>query len=658
MEKTLNSIRVAYENWYSEERFDSLLKLLGDYDCGISQVSLFTSCTHSPLTLQTLAERAGVMKKRMKTLRAAGFSAGINHLPTIGHHSEDIPNSLCGPYTHMTGIGGDTCDGSYCMNDRRFLEEYIVPSYRLLANAEPDYIWIDDDVRYGHMPVGNGCFCDGCIALFNSETGSTYTRESLRAALNSGDIPLRNAWLKHNGDAVCRLFTLIGRTVREISPSITLGFMTGERYFEGYDFASFAAALSENGRYELMWRPGGGAYTDRSPDDFIAKAQEIARQNAFLPSYVKSIQSEIENFPYQLIKKSPRSTALEAAIYMTSGCTGAAFNILPSETGEDIGNIAPHLKAIAEMTPFYRLLNEKLTALKPRGIYSGWKINSQAALPEGEWTSMSGGMYAGYSRELFTFGLPEGYTAENASVTTLTGREATVMNDAELEVLLSGGVCLDAGAVDYLDKRGFGSLTGFSVWKKVPVDARELYTAHPINDGIENRIRNCRQAFNYGESVGLVPLSEECKTLSTLIDYHGKTLADCACGIYRNRLGGRICAAGYYPFSWISDYSKTKQLRRLFIYLSDGALPSYVENYTRLRNVTLTGDGRTAVTLLNTNIDELSDISLCVKTDKTSGTLYDMRCNEVKIFAQDAENGYKRFTIKNILPCEMAVIEL
>ena len=80
----------------------------------------------------------------------------------------------------------------------------------------------------------------------------------------------------------------------------------------------------------------------------------MGRQNAYLPDYVTVIQSEIENFPYQLLKKTPKSTALEAAMSMTVGCTGAAFNILPSETGESLDTIVPHLRAINRLTAFYK----------------------------------------------------------------------------------------------------------------------------------------------------------------------------------------------------------------------------------------------------------------------------------------------------------------
>jgi undecaprenyl-diphosphatase len=55
------------------------------------------------------------------------------------------------------------------MNDSRFLEDYVRPTYTMLAKTNPDHIWIDDDIRCGHLPIGFGCFCDACIEKFNKK---------------------------------------------------------------------------------------------------------------------------------------------------------------------------------------------------------------------------------------------------------------------------------------------------------------------------------------------------------------------------------------------------------------------------------------------------------------------------------------------------------
>lgn len=655
----LHSIRVAYENWLYDDRFEHLVKLLSEYRGGITDVALFTTATHSPLSPDEFSRRIDIIGSRLPALRKAGFSAGINHLTTIGHHCEDLDAGLGDRYTFMTGIDGAVCRGSYCMRNPDFVREYVVPCYIKMANTHPDFIWIDDDVRYGHMDSGNGCFCDHCIAVFNEKHGYSYTRETLRAALSENNPTLGMQWLDHQSDAICDLFSVIAETVYAIDPDIRLGFMTGERYFEGYQFARYADALSMGGKHEIMWRPGGGAYEDISFESIVEKMEQLGRQNAYLPDYVTVIQSEIENFPYQLLKKTPKSTAFEAAMSMTVGCSGAAFNILPSETMESLDTVIPHLRKIDGMTAFYKTLQEQLSGLTPTGIHTGWRPSSQAACPGGVANGW-GGSFASYAREMFFFGLPEAYHPGFAPVTMLTGQAAAVMDDKEIMRLLSGGVYLNVSSLEYLRSRGFGDLLGFSVGKHIPVDAREQYTDHPLNAGIVGGIRNCRQAFHGGDSFALVPLSGTCQTLSRLIDYHDRVLCDCTCGIYENALGGRVCVSGYYPHDWLSDIQKTVQMKQIFLWLSRGTLPSFVDSYHRVRNITLTGEGRTCVTLFNTSNDDLTDVSVAVHTEGDSAVLYLSDGTQQILTAARTEthNGehYRIFDIERIAAFEGGIL--
>ena len=675
MDRKMHSLRVADDNWMDSGRFEELIGLLQQYPCGIGRISLFTAGTHAPLVLPELKERLTVMEQRLRRLRECGFLAGINILATIGHHEEDLDHSFHGDYYSMTNDMGEICRGSFCMGDERYLRDYVRPAYRMLAEAEPDFIWIDDDIRSGHLPIGFGCFCDGCIDNFNREHQTTYTREGLREALDRGDLALRKAWLSHNTDNICRLFRVIGETVREVRPEITLGFMTGERYFEGYDFARMADALSENGTYEIMWRPGGGAYTDYNFDEIINKQEEVGRQNSLLPAYVTISQYEIENFPYQLLKKSPTSTALEAALSMTAGCTGAAFNILPGETGEPLELIRPWLKTIDERMPFYELLAEKIGGKQPVGIGTGWKFDCQAATEGERWTMTYGGEYAGFARELFDFGLPQSYLAENRVVTLVKGACTRTWSEDEMQTLLSGGVYLDGDALEDFNRRGYGAYTGFTRGAEYPVDARESYLPAAINSGIENGIRNCRQAFFHGESREIVPVAKEAVPLARLIDYHGTELASCCLGFYENALGGRICGAGYYPFSWVSDSFKSLQLKRLFVHLSGGRLPSYVETCCRVRNHTFVEGDKTIVTLCNPGNEPIISLRVAIRTKAIEAYVTDQRClvSRISCDCVDAERdckdgnykdgdykeggNYRFFTVDKLLPYEMIIIE-
>ena len=98
----------------------------------------------------------------------------------------------------------------------------------MTASAKPDYIWIDDDVRFGHMPIGYSCFCDNCLRIFKDEYGVLYSRESLKKAMNEGTVEeklkIREAWLQHNRNTISGLFSLIEKTVHSVDPSIASGF--------------------------------------------------------------------------------------------------------------------------------------------------------------------------------------------------------------------------------------------------------------------------------------------------------------------------------------------------------------------------------------------------------------------------------------------------
>ncbi|MBR6726073.1 MAG: hypothetical protein IKL81_03705 [Clostridia bacterium] len=657
MKNIVNSVRVAPENWLDEKRFDTLLSLLKKYDCAIGQIALFSSSSHTPLTFDQMEYRVSVMEKRMEAVRKAGFSAGINLLGTLGHHDENLENCYKSEANRLTNIHGDVAMGVFCPRDQRYIDGYLKPVYTMLAKSGAEFIWIDDDVRYYHMPVGIGCFCDDCVAKFNKKFGHSFTRESLRAAFNKPDMTVRREWLKFNGDAICHLFEEIAKTVRAVSDKIILGFMTGERYFESYDFRAFAEALSEKGKYEIMWRPGGLAYTDESVYEFLFKAREIGRQIHDLPDYVTVIQSEIENHPYQLIKKTPFSTAMESLFYMTFGCTGAAFNILPSYTGEPIENCERHLIAISKAVDQYRKLHDQLYGMKPVGIGSGWRRDCFIYNRGHEWTESSLVDCANYAQELYTFGLPECCGDTNIVAQTMNKATASMMTDEELLKALSGGVYMDAEALDHINSRGFGEYTGFECEKTVPVDALERYLDTPLNGICRNGTRNCRQAFHYGLSVAIRPTNEKAVKLSSLVGYEDEPKADCSMGIFENSLGGRIAVCGYYPFTWISDYFKAYQLTEVFKYISKNTLPAYIDSYHRMCTTVLKKDERTCVCLFNFTPDTVEKVGLVIKTDKKQLT-FSCGNDSVVINGSEIGDGYTRFVIDEMIPWQIAVAEL
>lgn len=656
VKKAFICFRVGVTQWLDETRYRGLLDMFEKYKGVTDEITFFTSETHPPLPLDVIQRRAEILAQRMTAARALGYRSGINLLATVGHHNENLANSLDAPYTRMTDLGGGTCQGSFCPNDEG-MRGYIADVYKALATANPDYIWIDDDVRlFGHMPILCGCFCDNCLAIFEKECGKKHDRASLREAFNQPDLKakleIRNAWLDHNRKTLVRLFTLIENTVHAIKPGLPLGFMTGERFFEGFDFDTWAETLAGPARSEVYWRPGGGNYTDEWPDGTAQKAHQIGRQIALLPTSVTCIESEIESFPYQRLRKSAHVTAMEAAAYIAGGCTGAAYNVL-AMYAEPLDDYEPLVAKLRDVRPFLDRMAHELARTPATGLHTGWCKNSFAANnPSGDWLSgPANNTGTGHGDGLYVLGIPPAYNAAYARVTALSGDTALAYTDAEIRRMLSGGVYLDPEALNRLNDMGYAKYTGFTVERTVDRDSMEEFTEHELNAGLVGRRRDCRQSFWHAPAAVFAPASDTCRSLAHLIDYTYEEVAPCCLGVFENELGGRICVSGYYPWIQLHGFAKAAQFKAIMRWLSRDTLPAYVASFHRANLwVRVRDNGAIAMALLNASLDPAEKLELNVLTSKDTLRVTDMQCRETQVTASQTDGPYKRFTLPSIEP--------
>ncbi len=655
IEKSFITFRIGSAQSLPEQRFNELLDLFDKYKGVTDDITFFTHTTHAPLPLDEFSRRTGIFKERMEQARERGYNTGINILTSIGHHNENLDNSLKGDYTYMTGIDGDVSHGSYCPNDKN-LHEYIRTIYTLMVQANPDYIWIDDDVRLGHMPIGYGCFCDHCLDIFEQETGTYYTRESLKQAMNEGPVEekliVREAWLQHNRDMIARLFELIEETVHGISPDMPLGFMTGDRFFEGYDFDNWATILAGPDKTPVYWRPGGGFYSDINPGGLVEKSHAIGRQVSVLPQSVHKIQSEIENFPYQRLKKAANIVVLEACSHIAAGCTGAAFNVL-SMYDEPLYEYEPLVAKLHASRPFFDLMAKSLGRSANTGIHTFWNKNSYATvnIADGSWVQ-GGGMMAG--EEIYNIGLPASYSMENAQVTIMARNNVYALSKDEIRSILSGGVYMDAETLQQLNDMGFEDLTGFEVVDLKSVDMIEKFTNNPLNGEFAGRERDNRQSFWYSPAYTLRKSNDKAQSLAGLIDYTGKEVASSTMGIFENKLGGRICVAGYYPWTFMESLSKGSQMKSIFRWLSKDSLPGYISSFHRINLwIREPQDGKIALSFTNSSFDVAEDVTLMLLTENKKIKLYDMECNETVIQSSGTDGPYQKFVIPFVDPWQI-----
>ncbi len=673
VKKASVAFRIGVSLWLREERFNDLLALFEKHKGVTDEITFFHSTTHAPLKLDEVRRRAAILKIRMAAARRLGYSTGINILTSMGHHEEALAMSISPQdFTPVTDSYGNVSRGSFCPNDPR-LREYVRQIYETVTDAEPDYIWIDDDVRLaGHLPVSLTCFCDNCLDIFSKETGSkqmgnakktgkNYTRESLRKAFVTGSveqrIELRKAWLQHNRDTIARLFELIETTVHKKSPGLPLGFMTGDRFYEGYDFARWAEVLAGSQKAPVRWRPGGGFYTDLSTPGLAGKSHDIGRQISVLPPQVVTIQSEIENFPYQRFRKSAHITAVEAASHMAAGCTGVAFNVL-TMNDEPLDEFDSMVARLHRSRKFYDLMAEKLGRRPLAGIWPAWNENSAATCGGGggSWSAY-GGFLQGLAPRILELGLPATYSPHHAPVIMLGGDNVSAFSDVEVREMLAKGVYMDAAAAAILHKRGFRDLIGFDLGPVFQVDCIEELTAHPLNGPLAGRQRDARQSFNKWPAQSLKPIDDKGQTLSRVVDYEDREVAPCTMGVYENRLGGRVCIAGYFPWTFQGNLSRSSQMKSVMRWLSKDSLPAYVASYHKVNLwVRQPVDGQVALALTNSSFDPAEDLTLMLLTYSDKLTVYDMDGRPTSVTASGNNGPYRKFVLSTVGPWQVRLI--
>jgi len=422
--------------------------------------------------------------------------------------------------------------------------------------------------------------------------------------------------------------------------------MTGERFYEGYDFDNWARTLAGESHAPVYWRPGGGFYEDSSTTGLVGKSHEIGRQVSLLPMEVVSIQSEIENFPYQLLKKAAHTTALEAASHIAAGCTGAAFNVL-SGNDEPLDEFEPMLRTIHQARPFFDLLARQFQRSPPVGLWAAWNKDSWAA----DLSTL------GQVPPVWEIGLPAAYSSQGAEVTLLFAQNLATMSDAQIRSVLTKAVYMDAETLTALNRRGFGDLTGMAVDQTLPADCIEEFTSHPMNGHLQGRQRDARQSFYHLPAYSLRLADPSAQSLARLVDYAGREKAPSCLAVFENRLGGRVAVSGYFPWMFLHSYSKTAQMKSMMRWLSRDGLTAYVASFHKA-NVWAREPkpGELAVAIINSSFDPAQSMDVALRTPHQSARVFDMAGNQRSLQATRTDGPYQHFVLPTIEPWTMSLL--
>jgi len=155
----------------------------------------------------------------------------------------------------------------------------------------------------------------------------------------------------------------------------------------------------------------------------------------------------------------------------------------------------------------------------------------------------------------------------------------------------------------------------------------------------------------------LTKTSEQAQVLSGLIDYTGQEVAPCTMGVFENKQGGRICVAGYYPWTFMENFSKSSQVKQVFRWLSKDTLPGYIASFHKINLwIREPQAGTVSLAFTNESFDPAKNVILMLKTDKKEIRVYDMECRKTVIPSSGSDGPYQKFIIPEVGAWQMRLV--
>lgn len=612
--KLKKAFRISNDRYFDDKEFKKHIEFVKKNIDTIDEVAIFFEyCHHAYMPEKELRDRAELLKKRIEAYRAAGVkSVGINVLNTIGQTEEAWDIMQTPPFQTMVGYEGFVSKACLCVNTKEF-EDYTVFKYTLLAKTNPDFIWLDDDMRIENHGSQFPCFCDSCLSSFNEKYGYSFTRESLVEMLNSPKgSEVRQRWIKSNHDKLYNVAKLCERVIHEINPSIVTGLMGGgveEGWYAAYNPDTLLAALKGT-----KTRPGGYFYNDDSPAGVISNITSIQRQTVLFSSDVNDIQYEYETYPYINFGKSVKISDFEVCGALMAGCNGVAFN-----TGYDRQNIAD---LIRKRNKLYNIITKYSEGKKTDGAYVMY--NPDFALRkkvDGDFFTMEDTYRVWDATNNTTeIGIAQAGCVDDSCVCVLTDKMAEGYTDEELKEILKKNVLIDGQAANHLISRGFSDYIGVDSSKSYTNGVSERYTEHPINGSDSGYTRTIAMTFFYKNnlsrccsySFNALPGAE---VISELYDIKGKRIGECA-SIFKNKYGGKIAVMGYAAFSFLRTPEKTEQLKNIFDWLTDGSFPVRICKSLRVMPIIRSDENEGILAVYNCWYDDTEEFDIEIRKEK------------------------------------------
>ena len=473
-------------------------------------------------------------------------------------------------YQNIIGLDGITSVISSCPLDAEFAAAFCENISIVAKIANPFMILIEDDYELSNHPgIKQGCFCPLHLKAFSEQIGHIYSREELAHIFKESrpeSIKLRQKWGDLSRTSLTNLAVQIRNAVNQVSPETRIGLCQPGCCDRDGDMTEAVVQALAGDKTRPAVRLYGTSYSSNDSGQGIPGELFHALYSAqHLPNDFELFH-ETDTYPHTRYFSS--ATRIECQLHniCAYGLDGTFFHATQNLDNplEEEG----YLNMLANNAPRFNSLIKQLELCHLDGCEVIYRPNGSSA-----WASVLG-----------RYGIP--YTTINGGVKLLSGITASILSDAELEKLLSGGLFLDAEAAHIIAERGYKDCIGVNIEKskEVKFNIEQICPTAGLV-GIEGeKIYNFIFAAAAGEKCSFYEL-EALPGTETLTEFLDPSNSPVQPGLtrYTNRLGGRVAVIAFVldgiNSSSIFCYRKKELIRQLLEWLNNNEpLPVAVLN--------------------------------------------------------------------------------
>jgi len=632
--------RLAPKVYADKSKWESFLRLIDKYDDVADEVAFYIADDTFPelSPIEDKKKQTEICKSCFQDLRKRGCTVGINVWPTLTLY--EVERKVFPDLPRMVDMNGQVLEKVACPISEDFID-LMSRKFEVFARSNPDFIWVDDDLRFTHMEGFYPCFCDKCVKGFKD--GKFKTREELVSALNKNENRnLRIAWSRYGAERLAELCKKLREVVDKVNPNIDIGLMTvGATHttFSGdYIDKCMKALRSKRGR------PGHDCYSDRYLDKIMWKTLEVGRQVLEYPETTTDILWEEDNHPQGHLIKSFKTRQNEISLALMAGCNGVAFNHA-SYNGNLDERLGREVDELHALRPRWEKFYDFSKDLKWCGM---WPLHSWFL------TAKADSEYAWLKEEPFSedrnphlditlpekigpFGIPLTVDSNNACATLLSGKTLTVLDRQELKKVFSGNVYMDSSALDALEKLGLEDWAGVKNNSILYPNKPCVMTNHTYNGIFAEHSYRGTHGLN---THTLIPLDDSVEWLGYRPDVFGEG-DKCYISKYQNSLGGKVIVNGYDAWKFYDSPNNLYQLSSIAKWF-DSPIRIKWENphvISRVQPYIRTNGEKAAVMLLNASLDTTNPFEIIVKGNMTKAVLLNPDGSETELNCRREENS-------------------